>query len=308
MKYKKLYIVTAAIAIGFAVLSTSCESNEVLNNGLKFSDKVLEVNLLGVQESRSILQGSTFPNDSIFGVYTFLGNTMEPVKDGKPARVTYIDNKCLFDSPILLPESADVSVYAFYPYAEYLFVNEIFIDSKTQIDYLAGYGVDNDGKFTYANPYTPSVNIRFEHCLARVTLNIHKDKGMDSYKIPSVSLGGDGEKSYRSAYYDAALRRFFEFRYDSYPLLKGEFKDNKYWLETEEDVVIVDFLVIPSETIWSIFIDEIYPNWWNLPMCAYESGKQYIYDCVIGAGNKITISECEIKPWENNDMPEVEIK
>lgn len=297
-----------AIAAGMSIAATSCNSYDMPDKNLNLSDMPLEINLLGISGTRSIIQGTVFPEDSVFSVFTFVGNTLTPVDGDKAARVTYSDKKCVFETPVLLPESTDVSVFAAYPYVEYLDGTGIFIDAQKQIDYLAGYGCDGIGEAKYANTESPSVNIRFEHILSRITLNIHKGSDVEqSFKIPSIALGGDSEKSYRSAYYNLIERTFYDGGYyDNYANIKGEIKDNKYWIETADDVVTVDFLVIPSETVWNIFFDEIYPNWWALPSRAYESGKQYVFDCVISAGNVLTISECEIKPWENTDMPEVE--
>lgn len=308
MKYKNLNKVMA-IAVGLSIAATSCNSYDMPDKSLKLSDTPLEIDLLGVKGTRSIIQGTAFPNDSVFSVFSFIGNTMTPVDGENAARVTYSDKKCVFETPVLLPESADVSVYATYPYVEKLDGKEIFVDTKKQIDYLAGYGCDANGEMKYANTGSPSVNIRFEHILSRITLNIHKDSNMgQSFKIPTISLGGDSEKSYRSAYYNLIDKCIAGGYYDGYVNIKGEIKDNKYWIETTDDVVTVDFLVIPSETTWSLFIDEINHNWLGLPSRVYEPGKQYIFDCVISADNELTISECEIKPWENTDMPELEIK
>jgi|GEM_PF-2924382 lipoprotein len=307
MKYKNLNKIMA-IAVGLSIAATSCNSYDMPDKSLKLSDTPLEIDLLGVKGTRSIIQGTAFPIDSVFSVFSFIGNTMTPVDGENAARVTYSNKKCVFETPVLLPESADVSVYATFPYVEKLDGKDIFVDTKKQIDYLAGYGCDANGEMKYANTGSPSVNICFEHILSRITLNIYKaDNVEQSFKIPTIALGGDNEYSYRSAYYNLIEKRFVNGgNYDGYVNIKGEIRDNKYWIETTDDVVTVDFLVIPSETTWGLYIDEINHNWLGLPSRVYEPGKQYIFDCVISAGNVLTISECEIKPWDNTDMPEVE--
>lgn len=303
----KLYNIMTVVA-GISIAATSCNSDVMSEKGMELSDTSLEVNLLGVAGTRSVIQGSEFPNDSVFSVFTFIGNTTTPAQEGNAARVTYSDKKCVFDSPVMLPESTDVSVYAVYPYVERLDGQEIFVDTKKGIDYLGGRGVNENGDIKYANENDPTVNIRFEHILSRITLRIHRSSdNNNSYDIESVSFDGDGYNTFRVGYFDVFKREFTKTDYGSFEPIAASLSAVK--LNDDNNLITADLLVIPSKTRWPLCMNisgEKQYFWDALPEKEYVSGTQYIYDCEISANGVLIIGECNIQPWENTDMPEVE--
>lgn len=293
-----IYSAGLALTLCLAMLSSSCSDRIAEDVASAKEDARLEIIVDGINMTRSLITGTTLPDNSRFAVFY-----NSPYSVG----VSYANGICTPDTPISIKqEDVDRPVYAVYPYGEY-YLTEIPISLEDQTDYLRGISVDDNGMPSNINVDTPKARIRFDHILARITLNIHKDASIDNYyKIPGIYLGGYSENSWRTGIYSAEKGEFYNNPSNAKFDIKGELKDGKYVLETADDVVTVDFLVLPTETSWSLQIKDISSTWWSLPKTNYESGKQYIYDCKIGEGGVLEISECDIKPWENTDMPEIE--
>lgn len=306
IKYKSLYLGVAVTALLTGCGDKVNDFPDTSDNNL--SDITLQIAIDGVQSStRSIIDGSEFPNDSVFTLYAMEWYTDQYINGGDNVRVTYSNSICQLDTPVVIPIKQFVDVYAFYPYVNYD-VNEIEINATEQIDYLWGKAVNG-----YATTSNPKVNISFEHVMARITLRIRRDDDNNkSFEFTSISLGGDNEYTYRTAVVSAKNRTINDYGYGNYGDLYGEVSGNV--VDDNSEMIIADFLVIPSKTNWDIHIESSNLPWWNpMPVENYESGKQYIYDVVIANVEDdsqeavLQISECEITPWTNNDMPEVEI-
>lgn len=288
-----------AVPLCIAALASSCTDRMTEDNS-SFREKAeLEVAVGGINKSRAIIDGTTLPESCGFAIY---------YNSEFPTPVTYEKGTCKLAEPIFLDEGNEsYPVYAFYPDNAYL--TEIAIDTKTQTDYLRGISVDANGVQSDIGFNNPKAKIVFDHILARITLNIHKDASVsDYYKLPDIFLGGDSENAYRSAVFNALTNSFIHFFPNEYDNIKGELKNGNYLIETADDVITVDFLVLPTETSWSLYIRDLSSSWYSLPATNYESGKQYIYDCTIADkdGVYLSISECDIIPWNNTDMPGVE--
>lgn len=293
------YKVGVALTLSLAFIYSSC-SDKLQEDGVGFREKVaLEVSVDGVTPTRSIVSGTTLPDDSFFYVY---------YKSDQSAIVNYKNGVCIFEKPIYLDEnSGNDPVYAIYPYGSSQ--NTVGITYSIQNDYMKAVGLNENGVQTNPSIDNPKVRFHFEHILARITLNIHKDATIsDYYKLSDVYLGGDSENSYRLGTYDFVNDKFTYTSTFEYQDIKGELKDGNYLLETADDIVTVDFLVIPSATTWSVKLSGLSSSWWTLPAGNYESGKQYIYDCLISDNNYVNLSirECEILPWESTEMPGID--
>lgn len=289
-----------AMSLCIATLATAC-SDKITETDSPLDNQVpLEVSVEGINKTRSIITGTALPDTCEFAVF---------YDSPYSVKVDYRKGKCTLKTPIMLgKEQRNIPVYAVYPYVPGIEVDINTVES--QIDYLSGISVDPNGVTFYPYAESPKANILFNHVLARVTVNIHKDASIDQdYKLPDVYLGGNDANAYRTAMY-LPTDNFFEYRDNSSANnIKGELKDGNYLLDTPEDMITVDFLVIPSETTWQLNIRDLSDAWYPLPTTKYESGKQYIYDCTIKEGDKpyLTISECDIRPWQNTMMPEVEV-
>lgn len=307
--YKKIGI---ALAMCLPLLSWSCDNRSEdipSSDNAGKSDVALNVNVLGLNGTRSVITGTTLPDSCAYSVYAYDGDSKSFLYHGNGVNVRYRGGVSVMDSVVIIPEAVNVPVYAVYPYIGRLDGDGFRVETKTQTDYLRGCCVGADGNMSYATVENPTVNITFDHILSRITLNIRKDKSVEqSYKFSDISLGGDSEGSYRSAYFRLVDNKFeAEGSYDDYYNVVGELKDGKYYIGTADDVVTVDFLVIPSSTMWYVRIPGFDPQWVELPKRTFESGKQYVYDCVIKKDATLSISECIIKPWDKTEMPEVEI-
>ncbi len=288
-----------AMSLCIATLATAC-SDKITESDSPLDTKVpLEISVEGINKTRSIITGTMLPDTCEFAVF---------YDSPYSVKVDYRKGKCTLNTPIILgKEQRDIPVYAVYPYVPGI---EVDINtSESQIDYRSCISVDpNRGTF-YPYAESPKASIVFNNVLARVTINIHKDASIDQdYKLPDIFLGGDDENAYRSAMY-LPSDNYFEY-WDNSPAnnIKGELKDGNYLLDTPEDMITVDFLVIPSTTTWQLNIRDLSDAWYSLPATKYESGKQYIFDCVITDKEPVylQISECEIRPWETTEMPELE--
>lgn len=280
---------------------SSC-SDGTQEDNVTLNEKVaLEVSVDGINRTKSLVTGTTLPDNSRFAIF---------YNSAYSIGVDYNNGLCTLDDPIFLDkEKGDAAVYAIYPYVSGIEVN---IDtSESQIDYLAGVSVHDNGETFYPDKYHPHAKILFDHILARITLNIHKAATIDGcYKISDIYLMSDDANAYLSAMFlatDLSTNNNFEPLQNRHSdFIEGVLKDNKYGLETDEDVVTVDFLVIPSETTWQIYIPDVSDSRHALPSANYESGKQYIYDCLIKGDDVISIKKCDIQKWTVTDMPEID--
>lgn len=302
--------------MAFTAMLTGCgEPVSYINTPSGNDGVALQIAVKGVKPStRSIIEGTQFPNDSTFAVFAMFGGGDSYVPGGENIKVTYKDGVCTPVTPILIPENVDVPVYAFYPASSAYDVNKTEIKAVSQTDYLWGSCINDAGNFDFATSYAPKVSISFEHIMARITLRIHRaeDNG-NAYELPSISLGGDSEGTYRSAVVSVKNKKFEGYSYDSFENLVGEVSGNV--INADIPLITADFLVIPSKTSWWLMLDDApgLPTLTFMPVENYESGNQYIYDVMIANPESesqeasLQITQFDILPWgENNDMGDVE--
>ena len=269
----------------------------------------LKVNLEGVAlSSRAIIEGSTLPDNVSYGIFAMNGYTEQCIDKGENVEVFYKDQVSETAVKIPLPQDVHVPVYAYYPYSEDVSLASFPIDISTQTDYLWGYGVDQFGKQWYATATNRSIGIYLKHILSRITLRIHRDADNDiNYKLSSVLLSGDGMNTYRTCMADVQNQTLRDLSYGGYSDVKGSMQG--YYLESSDDVVTVDYLIIPSGNVeWSFFITGSTEFWSELPVTDYVSGEQYTFDVTIMKGQYLSVSAAEISQWENHDQSEVTLK
>lgn len=281
------------MSLCIVAFASSCSDRIVEDNALIRGQVPLEVSVAGINDTRSIITGTTLPDTCDFSVF---------FNSDSPTPVRYENGSCKLYKSIFLDESTKPApVYAFYPGDVYL--TEIAINTTQREDYLRGISTDS------VDATNPKARLLFDHILARITINLHKDSTInEGYKLGLAYLGGNNENSYRSAVFNAKTNSFIHFFPNESDNIKGELKDDKYMLKTPEDMITFDFLVLPTETTWELNIKDLSADWYPLPATKYESGKQYIYDCLLQDDGKpyLTITECDIRPWQNTTMPEVE--
>lgn len=303
MKFLSITKVTAAVAALFAVASCSSE-NEPANE--KQSEKVaLEVSVAGiVNPTRSIIDGEMLPNGSEFSLRAYVGDSGVILDGAMNERVFMNGGVAQLANPIYIPTEGpgEVGVRAIYPYQHNMKDEENIeiLAFEGVNDYLWGQG---DG---YANILNPKVPIVFNHVLARITLRFTTtDDNETSYDFSNACLKPGKEfpdNCYDYAVLNVLSGELFEKQWKdegSPALLSADF------LSRYSDPLIMDFLVIPTNTDFyvnissSMLVDGVL-----LPTCDYVAGVQYVYNIQVSDGKKLVITDCQIKPWENTDMPD----
>lgn len=300
-------ILNAAAMLGIVAGMAACSNEEMATaTGTDQQQVPLEIEVAGVQTTRSIIEGNTLPEESQFGIFAMIGGGAErPADGGLNVRVDYMNGNCTLAQPVLIPNDADMLVYAYYPYNETYtddsFLRQMPMETISQTDYLFGYCTDSDYHPSNVNQYNPRAYIYFQHALARVKLNIRKAAdNPNSYQLPPVSL----ENIYSEGYFDLYERGFVGFAGIttlSFTPLNGTL------LDSSDDVITVDCLVLPQnleQLPVTLALNEQMKA--NLPSTIWSSGQQYTYEVTIDQGS-LTISNAVITPWENNEQPGITV-
>lgn len=269
----------------------------------------LQVGLATVSSTRaSIVEGTTLPYESRFGIFALNSNTLDTLDNGYNAPVKYVGDECKTDNIVLLPKDADVMVYAYYPYnynshsVDIRSADRLWIYTPEQEDVLVGKSVDASGKTAYARAGTnPKVNISFQHALSRIHLTFRK--GADckenvyckEFKLDGSSLVGQ---------YLFSESRIFTLNehgsLTSYPSGNVELKD-------KNDVIEVDFLIIPHSSAdyekSPLSVRMLTSDGKNpvaaLPNIGYESGQRYNFTVTVNDGYHLEITANTIVDWNH---------
>ena len=276
----------------------------------QFTDVPLQVEVAGVEgESRAIIEGTTLPNESSYGIFAFYGNSSERLAQN--IKVNYTDGVSTLTQNVFLPENSDISVYAYYPYTANMTTEDYLqIESSSQIDYLYGYSANSDNQLTYVNEAQPKASIYFRHAMARVTLKIKKAADNENnYKLPYVGLMNVKQYGYLDIKGNTVL--------DCSGTEKLVAKPENYVLDAVDSEILVDFLVIPMNTaeqpVTLCIGDAIggtIEDWLlsaSIPNSTWTSGQQYTYTVTISKGGVLELSEAVITEWVNNEQPSIEI-
>lgn len=316
MKYLRIYF--SLIAGSFLLLS-SCSSEQEMDsvvNEAAASQAYLRLTLVPIQT------GDSLPDHSSFGIFALSEDyTTDYISGGENVKVEYEKGKSTTKKNVTLPEDTKVPVYAYYPYADSVTLENFPIEIESQTDYLWGYSVDERGYKRYVNRGNTTARIALSHVLSQVTLHIRKDAdNPKTYEVSSVCLHDAGSDfAYRRAKANILLRSLSEldFGADNQSAavhsrgadINGVMDGTS--LKSSDDVVTVKFLIIPHSYIaWPFYIDcgdngilasEIFDK-------DYKSGENYVYNVIIGKGSTLTISPAEISAWENYDMSEIVVE
>lgn len=301
------------VSLMLAVMMMACESQISDKPTSNDPNSLLQVDVKGLKSmTRSAIIGDTLPDSSHFSLYLTKANSTTLIDEAFNVDTFYSNGKCELSQNVSLNGVGDAFVYAFYPYSLYGHPYEMKIDAMSQTDYLWGRGEDANGNQAYVNENQPKASIAFEHIMALISLRIHRSADNNSdYYIPSIDLYGDGENQFREAYINVLEREFIWKGYSQYDPIVATLSTTT--LDENNDLILADFLVIPSKTQWGLrvnFSGEYQYFWDVLPEIDYQSGQRYIYDCTISGNDSIylTIEKCEILPWENTEMPGYELK
>lgn len=297
-----------ATMIGGMLSVASCSNeDEVATVGKQV---LLEVQVDGVQTTRSIIEGSKFVDDCQYGIFTSSETAI--IENGVNLCVNYSKGNSTLSKNVYLPEGVDVPVYAYYPYnanysnIEYLL--QMPIDATTQTDYLYGYSADSDNRLTYVNTEQPKANIYFKHAMARVTMRIKKSADNEkTYKFPYINLLNVDKSAYVNVLENGAIL-------DPSGTSNLTAKPSDYALENSDNEIVADFLVIPGNTEGKKIMLNMSDNISNfenglsaaVPVTNWQAGQQYTYTVTIKNGS-LDINQAEISEWKNSEQGGIEI-
>ena len=301
------------LASMLSVVACSSEEEQALSDGRV----PLEVEIVGVQNTRTIIDGTALPDGSQYGIFAMLGGgTTDAVENGVNVQVDYNNGKSTLRNPVYIPDNADVPVYAYYPYdsqnSDLAYLRQIPVEVSSQTDYLYGTSVDANNNFSFANAYNPKVRIHFRHALARVRLIIRKAAdNANTYELPYVGLQNLLSKGWFDLYEGVLAKS--EGSVNVTRLVSAELA--KYQLNTPEDSITFDFLVLPMNTATQTVTLGLGNNFDNfedfmltapIPATEWKSGQQYTYNVTIrdnhmpaAATRSLEVSQPIITLWDS---------
>ncbi len=304
MKTIKFFKSLTAMAAVLALASCSSDQDVAPVKDTETTAVPLSVSVAGIESSsRAIIESPTLPIGSEFSLRAYEGyNSLMPGA-GNVGAVVEADTVIL-NKQILIPTDG-LRVTALYPYQPE-FIDDLYVSIRAfagVTDYLWGEG-------QYRAMITePKVPIIFNHVLARITLRFTTTPdNVASYEFNRARLtrGNDELKQcYDYAMLDMSSGQLIEKQwYDEG--IPGQLSSD--YLNRNTKPLLIDFLVIPGATDYYVELDSsVFVDGFNLPMADYGQGVQYIYNVQISDGNKLVISDCQIIPWENTEMPDINI-
>lgn len=296
-------IMKGAVAFAAVFALASCTSENEPATEIVSKSVPLEVSVSGIEAStRSIIESKNLPNGSEFSLFAYAAGQETFINGGINDKVVMNGSVAQISNQILIPTDNNVEVRAIYPYQQDL-KDDKYVDIKAfagVTDYLWGTG---DG---YATILQPKVPIYFRHVLARITLRITTtDDNESSYDFVGAKLksGKYAENCFDYAILDIYSGKFVEKQW----LNEGSPAQlSQKTLSRNTKPLLMDFLVIPSDkTDYYVNIDSnstLLVDGVQLPLNNYQANVQYIYNVQISDGKKLVITDCQIIPWENNEM------
>lgn len=279
------------------LLLSACNNGEEEN--LATRQVPLELNLKEAA-TRSVITGTTLPQDSYFGIFGVAQENLDTStveEDMDNISVWYYEG-CELQETVYLDETPTV-IYAYYPYNESTTLRSMYLSAQTQTDYLYGYSVNDNDFISTVNADNPRANILMKHAMSRITLRIKVSEQQsdiqDLYGIKLVNAYLAGELDIPSG--KLALSD------------KGELSiPTKERLSTTAHSF--DILAFPETTVQditlSLNLNEVY---YSVPMPAggWKSGQQYTYEVTIDKGT-LSISQATITPWNNNFLGDIVVE
>lgn len=293
MKKNLLYRAAALCALPLLLAACSQQDNEPINveGGLV----PLEISVSA--DTRTIIDGSTLPDLTSFGIFGVTQETGELQEDIENVSVEYVKGECTLSRDVLLDERPTF-VYAYYPYDETATLNSVPVyinDGET--DYLYGCSYDlATGANTTVNNAQPHATIYFKHALAQVRLIAYKtadyegDAFVSSFTVNAVPLNGS---------LDVTTGVITP---DSFGDMVIKTDGGNLYTEGE-GTTTYRFLAIPTNRVGDrMMMIELDGEYVVVPLPAtiWEAGQQYTYTLVVDRNHNVLVTEGEITPWENN--------
>lgn len=301
---KKNHIILSILLAGSMLSVASCTAEDTSLQTDNTGKVPLEIDV-NVSKTRSIVEGTTLPGESSFGIFAPKGSNYETLVNGVNNKVYFDGTSCTSDKKIYLTEGVDIPVYAYYPYNNSYnsisYMNgEMSIEVESQTDYLYGYSSDTEGRLISQNVTNPKATILFKHAMSRVTINVKKaENNSNDYIMQKVSLSG--------IYTSANL------------LLKGD-DDGRHVINANGNTSVgvkpmrgdvssegnnpADILAIPMDmsdrtvTLQLEFVGHE-PMTVTIPSTIWKSGQQYTYNVTI-ENSKLSISSGMISSWNDD--------
>ena len=301
MKKNILYRAAALGALSFLLAACSQQDNEPMN----ISSELVPLEVSVGVNTRDIIQGSTLPDLSNFGIFGVTQETGELQEDIDNVNVEYVKGECALSRDVLLDERP-TSIYAYYPYNETATLNSVPVQMNGDAtDYLYGCSYDlATGTNTTVNNAQPHATIYFKHALAQVRLIAYKtaDYEGDAYVtglvVNGVPLRGT---------MDATTGGISDIEWGDMVMKVTE--PGNLFVEGE-GTTTYRFLAIPTEEVANrtmlLWLDGEYVTV-PLPATVWEAGQQYTYTLVVDKNHNVLVTEGEIVPWENNTQEEITV-
>ena len=311
MKKNQFIFYLATIISGMLSVASCSDEDGAVATGKQAS---LEIQVSGVQSTRSIIEGNKLPEECQYGIFALEESSGDAaLTDGINARVDYIKGTSTLSRNIYLPNDVNSTIYAYYPFNEAyngtdFLTGAMRIEANSQTDYLYGYSADNENRLTYVNANQPKAKIYFKHALARVTIRIKKaTDNENTYKFPYINLLNVDKNAYINVLKGGAIL-------DPSGTANLTAKPSDYALENSDNEIVADFLVIPGNTEGKKIILNMSDNISSfenglsaaVPVTNWEAGQQYTYMVTVKKNN-LEISQAEITPWENNEQGGIEL-
>lgn len=301
MKYFSGAAMTAALMLSLA----SCSSDELANGSASSSSKALSQVPLEITvndaESRSIIEGTTLPEECSYQIYPYIINSDGSYKsllydgntDDEGITVNYVKGNSNLTRSVYLPEDGSnvnvVGLYGTKGFYYYDFVNKVRLSVQDQEDYLVGHNVN------VVNKNNPKAQMSFQHLMSRVTLRITKSEDNDNiYKISEVEVNNLASSGLMLFTPEGKID-FEQYYNTTTTSIVAGCKDN-YVLDSPKDEILFDFLVLPTEqegievTLFGVGSNN---QKVTLPTVDFKSGEQYTFNIVIGKTTPILVEEHE---------------
>lgn len=251
---------------------------------------------IGSVDTRTIIEGTTLPMESTFGI---VGTTDDAtiMSNINNLSVAY-DGKCHLEKEVLLDKTS-FHIRAYYPYKDDFENGDVFWHVRDQVDFLFGSGVDASGNVQEINNQNPKANIVFKHALSRITFKVkHTEQIAEDFNLTKIIL---------LPVYETAMLYPIPQTIKPNALTEVSFDID---FTVGKEFTTFDLLMLPTEanSDRGIYLyDSLDKNIWvKLPEGDWKSGQQYTYELIYD-DNRITISEAVITPWNYTMQEESEI-
>lgn len=244
--------------------------------------------------TRSIIEGTTIPNQTSFGIYGVDGYGYRAIDNLS----VFYDGNCKLSQDVYLGKSY-MLIKAYYPYSAEIKDYIANIDIRDQIDFLYGNAVDSYGFPDKIDRSNPKATISFKHALSRITFKV---KHTEAY----------GEDFTLSSLFISPIYLTADYNVYSQTITKRQLNEPTFKIDRTitKDFVSFDLLMIPLDENdhprWIMFSDKNGSIGNTTIEGEWKAGQQYTYEVTFD-DNGIKISEAVITPWETTTLSQIDI-